>query len=66
MTLTDRRQPTAERSITVHASVVRSGSDGVGLQFILQGSRNAPDGMIGGASKANVERFLQRLRSGGS
>jgi len=36
MTLTDRREPTVERSITVNACVVRWGNDGVGLQFVLQ------------------------------
>src|SRR5580658_370001 len=66
MTLTDRRQPTVERSVTVHASVVRSGSDGVGLQFMLQGGRNSPDGMVGGATKAHIDQFLKRLRSSGS
>jgi hypothetical protein len=37
MTLTDRHNPTAERSITVNTKVVRIGSDGVGLEFILAG-----------------------------
>ncbi len=37
MTLTDRHKPTAERSITVNTKVVRMGSDGVGLEFILVG-----------------------------
>lgn len=69
MTLTDRRQPTAERSITVNASVVRWGNDGVGLQFVLQdeksrGRGSSMDGMTAGPSKAQVEQFLARLRSG--
>ncbi len=67
MTLTDQRQPTAERSITVNASVVRWGNDGVGLQFILQDEksrgRGSMDGMTAGPSKAQIEQFLQRLRS---
>ncbi len=35
LTLTDRHQPTVERSLTVNAKAVRWGSDGVGLEFIL-------------------------------
>jgi hypothetical protein len=35
VTLTDRHDPRAERSITVNAKVVRSASDGVGLAFVL-------------------------------
>ena len=67
MTLTDRRQPTAERSITVNAGVVRWGNDGVGLQFVLQDGKSrgkAPDGMMPGPTKAQVEQFIARLRSG--
>jgi hypothetical protein len=70
MTLTDRRQPTASRSITVNASVVRWGSDGVGLQFILHDGRDqrrgrnaSVDGMTAGATKAQIEQFIARLRS---
>jgi hypothetical protein len=68
MTLTDRRQPTAERSITVNASVVRWGNDGVGLQFVLQDEKNrgrgSSDAMIAGPTKAQIEQFIARLRSG--
>jgi uncharacterized protein len=67
MTLTDQRQPTAERSITVNAAVVRWGNDGVGLQFVLQDeksrSRASSDGMMAGPSRAHVEQFIARLRS---
>ncbi len=70
MTLTDQRQPTAERSITVNASVVRWGNDGVGLQFVLQDEksrgRGSMDGMTAGPGKAQIEQFIARLRSGGS
>jgi uncharacterized protein len=65
MTLTDQRQPTAERSITVNASVVRWGNDGVGLQFVLQDEKSrgrGSDGMMPGPGKAQVEQFIQRLR----
>jgi hypothetical protein len=71
MTLTDRREPTVERSITVNACVVRWGNDGVALQFVLQNARDrrqgqAPlvDGMVHGVDKQRVDEFLQRLRSG--
>ena len=36
ITLTDRHDPTVERSITVNAKAVRWGSDGVGLEFLLE------------------------------
>lgn len=52
MTLTDQGKPGSERSLTVHASVVRWGNDGVGLQFADAG----PDGR-------QVTQFIQRLRS---
>ncbi|MGC9222369.1 MAG: PilZ domain-containing protein [Terracidiphilus sp.] len=35
VTLTDQHDPRVERSITVNAKVVRSASDGVGLEFVL-------------------------------
>ena len=67
MTLTDQRQPSAERSITVNAAVVRWGNDGVGLQFVLQDEKSrgkaSPDGMMPGPTKAQVEQFLARLRN---
>jgi hypothetical protein len=73
MTLTDRREPTVERSITVNACVVRWGNDGVGLQFVLQNAKNrrpgqAPvvNGMVHGVDQWQVDEFLQRLRSGKS
>jgi hypothetical protein len=73
MTLTDRRKPTAERSITVNASVVRCGNDGVGLQFVFQDGKNqrrekslSIDGLMGGANKPELELFLHRLRGGAS
>ena len=71
MTLTDRREPTVERSITVNACVVRWGNDGVGLQIVLQNGRDrrqgqAPlvEGMVHGVDKQQVDEFIQRLRSG--
>jgi hypothetical protein len=71
MTLTDRREPTVERSITLHAKVVRWGNDGVGLQFVLQDARDsrprqapAVDGMVHCVDGQQLEQFIQRLRSG--
>ena len=36
VTLTNRHNPTNERSITVNAKAVRAGSDGVGFEFVLE------------------------------
>ena len=35
LTLTDERDPSAEKSLTLYAKVVRSADDGVGLEFLL-------------------------------
>ncbi len=62
MTLTDRREPTVEHSITVNATVVRWGNDGVGLQFVLQnpkGRRSEFDGVVQGVDQMQLEQFLQ-------
>lgn len=71
MTLTDRNEPTAERSITVNACVVRWGNDGVGLSFVLQDNKKqrpaeliAAEGLDGGASRAEVDQFLKRFKTG--
>jgi hypothetical protein len=65
MTLTDRRERTTERSITVNASVKRWGNDGVGLQFVLQGGMDAmADGMAQGANKEQIEQFIQLFQNG--
>jgi hypothetical protein len=64
VTLTDRLEPTAERSITLNMAVIRSGDDGVGLKFLLQNGkdRRQDDRMVGGADRVQVDQFLQRLR----
>jgi len=69
MTLTDRRLGSAERSITVNASSVRWGNDGVGLQFVFpdareqrRGANPQMDGLLGGAGKAQVAEFLEILK----
>jgi uncharacterized protein len=65
VTLTDRHEPTAERSITLNMAVIRSGDDGVGLKFLLQNSkdRRPGDSMVGGVDSLQVDQFLQRLRN---
>lgn len=71
MTLTDRRQPTVERSITINAMVVRWGNDGVGLQFLVEdetdsrrGGKSSAKKPVGGATKGQIDQFIERLRSG--
>jgi uncharacterized protein len=67
ITLTDRREPSAERSITLNAKVVRRGDDGAGLQFLLEdktdpqsGSSVLEDG-VELVSKVRLKQFLRRL-----
>jgi hypothetical protein len=71
MTLTDCREPSAERSITLNASVIRWGNDGVGLRFVLQNANDACQGeyplagsAVQCANAKQLEQFLQRFRSG--
>jgi hypothetical protein len=67
MRLTDTREPTVERSISVNACAVRWGNDGVGLEFVLQDAKNLRPGqtpLIDGVDKKQLDQFLQRLRSG--
>lgn len=67
LTLTDRRERTAERSITVSASVKRWGNDGVGLQFVLQnGKTPLADGMVQGVGREQLEQFFQQFKNGNS
>lgn len=70
VTLTDRHQPTHERSITVDARVVRWGNDGVGLQFLLYDSKDSAHGKLtptdaitGCVGSFDIEEFLDLLRS---
>jgi len=58
-----------EHSLAVHSRAVRWGNDGVGLQFIPQDSPAAHSGMnplVNGASRRELEQFLERLRKGNS
>jgi hypothetical protein len=70
ITLTDQREPTIERSITLNAKVIRWGNDGVGLQFILQSQKGrlrggpaAQPDLADGASTKQLEQFIQRFRA---
>jgi hypothetical protein len=68
MTLTDRHEPTIERSITLNATVMRWGNDGVGLRFVLQNPKES-SGYNGTAETADiylVAQFLDRLRGTGA
>jgi hypothetical protein len=69
MTLTDQRQPTAERSFTVNAMVIRWGNDGVGLHFIFQDKKDRKrskltreERAMGVADAASFKEFLKTLR----
>ena len=65
MTLTDSSEPTAERSITVNATAVRWGNNGVGLQFVVNDGKSGRRGQpatIDGVDKKQLDQFLQRLR----
>ncbi len=69
MTLTGGGEPNAESSLSVNATVIRWGNDGVGVQFILQNpkdprQRNAlGDGAIQGVDQKRLDQFIQRLKS---
>jgi hypothetical protein len=69
ITLTDRHNPTTERSITVNAKAVRWGSDGVGLEFVLEGKNRRKSKAIGrdertnGVDIAQVEGFLRNFKA---
>jgi hypothetical protein len=61
----DGGDETLERSISVLTRAVRWGHDGVGLQFILPGAKEARMGrnpILDGADRKQFERFLEQLR----
>jgi hypothetical protein len=67
MTLTDSAKPIVERSITVHASSVRWGNDGVGLHFVLKNEKDKRRGQtpLGNAVNGKqLDGFLHLMRSG--
>jgi len=67
MTLTDCTEPTAERSITVNATSIRWGNDGVGLRFAFQDDKDQSRGQsasLDGVNRKQLDQFMQRLRNG--
>ena len=73
ITLSDRRHPTAERSLTLNARVVRWGDDGVGLQFLLQDGKGRDSALIptlgdslDPIGRRQLEQYLERLKTGTS
>lgn len=67
ITLTDHREPTVERSITLNAKVVRWGNDGVGVQFLFPRQKHQHRGIdVAGQvpTAKQLEQFIQRFRSG--
>jgi uncharacterized protein len=66
MTISDSSDRSAERSITLNTTVVRSGDDGVGLRFVLEkgNRRQRPvDGMSFGADIEQIQEFLLRIKN---
>jgi hypothetical protein len=68
ITLVDQRWPTADRSFTVHAKVVRWGEDGAGLAFVLNEENGAlrgkanPTEVVAGVDRTRAQQFLERVR----
>ncbi len=69
LTLTDRHERTAERSITVNARAVRQGSNGVALEFIRLGDDHRGDRLLelgdysNGVTVEQIEEFLRKFRA---
>jgi len=65
ITLTDRHNPNVERSITVNATAVRCGDDGVRLEFVLERKKGflslTPRQMelTGGTDPSEIKEFLR-------
>lgn len=63
-----RGKSQAESTITMHAVAVRHGSDGVGLEFILNDTRNlrpTQPSFTQGGNGEQLAQFMQQVRSGG-
>jgi hypothetical protein len=57
-----------EKSVSVHCRAVRWGNDGVGLQFVPLDDPDAHKGLnelVNGASKKDLDQFLENLRGNG-
>jgi len=69
ITLTDRHSPTVQRSITVNARAVRAGSDGVGVEFVLDAPNHRYGSTVKAMERANgmdpaqIEEFLRIYKS---
>jgi hypothetical protein len=67
LTLTDDRQSTMDRSITLFGKVVRTGSDGVGMKFILEGDESRRSSVFeryaptNGIDLVKVARFIRNF-----
>jgi len=62
---TDDAPGDSERSIAVQSKAVRWGTDGVGLDFVLQDSsdRRGENKLSGGVDRKSLERFLRGLNA---
>jgi hypothetical protein len=61
---TDADLTEQDGSISVQARVVRSGSNGVGFEFVLEDSQNTPAGSMPGcaATQEDMDRFLRAIQ----
>ena len=50
------------RSLTVHASVVRTGEDGVGFTFLQNAAEESADGPTGANTKVDLTKLAQFLK----
>ena len=71
MTLSDSIRPVHGHSITVNTRVVRSGSDGVGVQLLLETDRDLRlgrvpliDGLVNSVNRRQFHQFLECVRTG--
>lgn len=69
LTLTDEREPTSERSITLHGIVARTTKEGIALQFIVgekpaRRTKGSPlEHLPEGSSARQIEEFILRFKS---
>jgi len=55
----DKAENSSERSIAVQAKAVRWGSDGVGLEFVVQDPRRGVSMLAEGADRKTLDKFLE-------